>query len=116
MNFNGGHQEIPQNLTTIRMKEDIKNKPIMMLTVGELVEVLQPVIGQKADDSVAKVAEQGKKYVYGVAGLAKLLGCSIATAQRRISSGKIDKCVIRSGRLIMIDKEAVLEILKGGKA
>ena len=97
------------------MIEEIKSKPILMLTVGELVEVLKPVIGQTADGSNVKAEEQEKKYVYGVAGLAKLLGCSIATAQRRISSGKIDECIIRSGRLIMIDKEAVIKILKGGK-
>lgn len=97
------------------MTEEIKKKPLVMLTVGELVEVLQPVIGQKADDYVAKVAEQEKKYVYGVAGLAKLLGCSIATAQRRISSGKLDKCIIRTGRIIVIDRDSALEILKGGK-
>lgn len=97
------------------MTNNINDKPIMMLTVGELMELLLPVIGPQADGSEAKAAEQGKKYVYGVAGLAKLLGCSIATAQRRISSGKIDECIIRSGRLIMIDKEAVLKVLKGGK-
>lgn len=97
------------------MKEDIDNKPLMMLTGGELVKLLLTAIGQTTDGSDAQVAEQGKKYVYGVAGLAKLLGCSIATAQRRISSGKIDQCIIRSGRLIMIDKEAVLAVMKGGK-
>lgn len=97
------------------MKEDIQNKPIMMLTIGELMEVLLPAIGLKTDCSDVKSEKQGKKYVYGVAGLAKLLGCSTATAQRRISSGKIDACIIRTGRIIMIDRDAVLEILKGGK-
>lgn len=86
----------------------------MMLTIGELMEVLLPAIGLKTDGSDVKTEEQGKKYVYGVAGLAKLLGCSTATAQRRISSGKIDECIIRTGRIIMIDRDAVLEILKGG--
>lgn len=98
------------------MKQDIENKPLMMLTGGELVELLLTAIGQTTDGSDAQVAEHGKQYVYGVAGLAKLLGCSIATAQRRISSGKIDQCIIRSGRLIMIDKEAVLTVMKGGEA
>lgn len=98
------------------MKEDIKNKPIMMLTFGELMEVLLPAIGIKADESDLNEPDMEKKYVYGVAGLAKLLGCSNATAQRRISSGKIDQCIIRTGRIIMIDRDAVLEVLKGGKA
>lgn len=97
------------------MGNDIKNKPLMMLTVEELMEVLLPAIGIKTDESDSQGPDKEKKYVYGVAGLAKLLGCSIATAQRRISSGKIDECIIRTGRIIMIDREAVLEILKGGK-
>lgn len=96
------------------MKAETKDKPVMMLTGGELVEVFMTAIGQMTESSEAKATEQGKKYVYGVTGLAKLLGCSIATAQRRISSGKIDECIIRSGRLIIIDKEAVLKVLKGG--
>lgn len=86
----------------------------MMLTIEELMEVLLPAIGIKTDGADLKVPDKEKKYVYGVAGLAKLLGCSIATAQRRISSGKIDQCIIRSGRIIMIERDAVLDVLKGG--
>ena len=98
------------------MEQNIKNKPLIMLTIGELMQVLLPVIGLKSDNSKSIDAEKGKKYVYGIAGLAKLLGCSISTAQRRISSGKLDKCIIRSGRLIVIDRDVALQILKGGNA
>lgn len=97
------------------MTEEIKNKPLMMLTAGELMEVLLLAVGLKADGCTTQAEEQGKKYVYGVRGLAKLLGCSIATAQRRISSGIIDECIIRTGRIIVIDRDAALEILKGGR-
>lgn len=97
------------------MTTEIKNKPIVMMTAGELVEILHTALGINTADSHPKVVEKDKTYVYGVSGLAKLLDCSIATAQRRISSGKLDACIIRSGRLIMIDKEAALEILKGGE-
>lgn len=87
-----------------------------MMTAGELVEILHTALGINTEDSRPQVMEKDKKYVYGVGGLAKLLDCSIATAQRRLSSGKLDGCVIRSGRLIIIDKEAVLQTLKGGSA
>lgn len=96
------------------MKNHLNNKPVMMLTVGELMEVLSQAFASQSDVSMANSEEKGKKFVYGVAGLAKLLGCSVSTAQRRISSGKLDKCIIRSGRLIIIDKEAALQMLKGG--
>lgn len=78
------------------------------------MEVLLPAVGFQPETSKSKDEEKGKKYVYGVAGLAKLLGCSISTAQRRISSGKLDKCIIRNGRLIIIDRAAAIQILKGG--
>lgn len=78
------------------------------------MEALQPAIGSHTDVSKPHGEETSDKYVYGVAGLAKLLGCSVATAQRRISSGQIDKCIIRTGRLIIIDRDAVLKTLKGG--
>lgn len=94
------------------MDNDILNKPIMMLSVGELLEVLTPVLGSRIDGAEQPKMDASKKYVYGVAGLAKILGCSISTAQRRISSGKIDQCIIRTGRIIMIDRDAVLEMMK----
>lgn len=96
------------------MNNDILNKPIMMLSVGELLEVLTPVLSSRIDGNEQPETDASKKYVYGVAGLAKLLGCSISTAQRRISSGKIDQCIIRTGRIIMIDRDAVLEKMKEG--
>ena len=79
------------------------------------MEVLLSIVGQNTDGSDVKTAEPEKKYVYGVKGLAKLLNCSISTAQRRISSGILDKCIIRTGRVIMIDRDMALAILKGGK-
>lgn len=98
------------------MIDKIKNQPLIALSVGELLEVLLPALGIKPHAEAPQNQEEGRKYVYGVAGLAKLLGCSIATAQRRISSGVLDKCIIRNGRLIMIDREAAIVALKGGKA
>ncbi len=94
--------------------EEKLNTQLIAVTLGDLVEALKPLLGIK-DESSTKGVEQSKKYVYGVKGLAKLLNCSIATAQRRISSGVLDSCTIRTGRIIMIDKEAALQILKGGR-
>ena len=35
-------------------------------------------------------ADKGKKYVYGIGGIARLFGCSIPTANRIKKSGRID--------------------------
>ena len=62
-----------------------------------------------------------KNYVYGIDGLAKLIGKSKATAQRLKSSGIIDEAVIQSGNTIMIDADLAIQLIhdsrkKGGVA
>lgn len=53
-----------------------------------------------------------KHYVYGIDGLAQLIGKSKNTAQRIKSSGVIDDAIIQSGRTIMIDAEYALELIR----
>jgi len=59
----------------------------------------------------------GKEYVYGLAGLAELIGASKVTAQKLKNSGKIPFTQV--GRKIIFEKTAVLDALnenkKGGK-
>lgn len=50
------------------------------------------------------------KYVYGLAGIAQLFGCSIPTANRIKKSGKIDKAITQIGRKIIVDVELALEL------
>lgn len=79
--------------------------PIAMLTVGQLKEILgspQPYI---VDNSTSP-----KRYVYGIAGIAKLFGCSIPTANRIKASGKIDKAITQIGRKIIVDADLALEL------
>ena len=52
----------------------------------------------------------GKKYVYGILGIAKLFGCSLPTANRIKKSGKIDKAITQIGRKIIVDAELALEL------
>lgn len=81
--------------------------PIAMLTVGQLKKVLEtPNTEVKA--SIADKPE--KQYVYGIAGIARLFGCSIPTANRIKASGKIDKALKQIGRKIVVDAELALEL------
>ena len=57
-----------------------------------------------------------KNYVYGIDGLAKLIGKSKATAQRLKSSGIIDDAVIQNGNTIMIDADLALELIRQNDA
>ena len=43
-------------------------------------------------------------------GLADVFGCSVTTAQRIKSSGKIDRAITQTGRTIVIDAELALEL------
>ena len=57
------------------------NKPVGALTVQELLDILQPVISNQNPIHPEKT-ENVKHLVYGLKGLAELLHCSTATANR----------------------------------
>lgn len=54
--------------------------------------------------------DPSKKHVYGIAGIARLFGCSIPTANRIKQSGKIDKAITQIGRKIIVDADLALEL------
>lgn len=87
------------------------NKPLWQLTIGELVTILdsrQPKIESK---NVEQKINQ-PKYVYGIVGLANLLGCSKNHAGKLKGSGMFDEAIIQNGRKIIIDSEKALELFK----
>jgi excisionase family DNA binding protein len=52
---------------------------------------------------------KGRNYIYGIAGLAGLLGCSNLTAQKIKNSGNIP--FVQVGRKIIFDEDKVMEAL-----
>lgn len=87
---------------------DLKNKPLWQMT-GEEFLYLQQNSEQKEAGTVITPAPS-KKHVYGIAGIARLFGCSIPTANRIKQSGKIDKAITQIGRKIIVDVELALEL------
>lgn len=55
---------------------------------------------------------QPKRYVYGIAGIAGLFNCSMTTANRIKASGKIDQAISQSGRMIAVDADLALQLMK----
>ncbi len=86
-------------------------KLVWQLTVNELVSILDEKIGNKTDTTI-KIDTSKREYVYGIKGLADLLGCSKAHAQNLKSAGLFDDAIIQNGRKIIIDKEKALELFK----
>ena len=54
--------------------------------------------------------KEQKRFVYGIAGIARLFGCSLPTANRIKKSGKIDRAITQIGRKIIVDADLALEL------
>lgn len=81
------------------------NTRIIDLTVGQLMELLESVQG-----ATEHAPELERRLVYGIAGIAQIFNCSIATANRIKKSGKINKAISQRGRLIVVDANKALEL------
>ncbi len=88
------------------------NVPAFTLTTREMAHLMEQVVKNYIDEALKQRDNPSKEYVYGIDGLAKILGCSKTTAQTIKSSGILDKAIIQNGRKIIIDKEQALELFK----
>ena len=90
---------------------ELLGKPVWQMTGGELLYLAQHGnISMSMESTKASSSKKEKRYVYGLAGLAHLFGCSLPTANRIKQSGKIDRAITQIGRKIIIDAELSLEL------
>ena len=96
------------------MNSDIKNllnKPVWQMTGEELLTLTRQGKRETADNETEeKVKVSGKRYVYGISGIAHLFGCSKPTANRIKKSGKIDRAITQIGRKIIVDADLALDL------
>ncbi|MDO5664704.1 MAG: DUF3853 family protein [Bacteroidales bacterium] len=92
--------------------KDLKQKPLWQMTGEEFLFLQENSIGKINNQSTSTLAHDGseKRHVYGIAGIAKLFGCSMPTANRIKKSGKIDRAITQIGRKIIVDAELALEL------
>ncbi len=88
--------------------QELLSKPVWQMTGEEFIFLSKHASGQPKH--AAARYRHGKKYVYGILGIAKLFGCSLPTANRIKKSGKIDKAITQIGRKIIVDAELALEL------
>lgn len=91
------------------------NKPLLQATIGDLTEALTMILKDNNLEKEGEVTSTQKHYVYGIAGIAQLFGCSVPTAQRIKSSGVIDEAVSQINGIIVVDSELALDLLKISK-
>ena len=82
------------------------NTRIVDLTVGELVELIK----ETTSNAMAMPEEKPRNLEYGIAGIARIFNCSMATASRIKASGKIDDAITQTGRIIVIDVDRALQL------
>jgi hypothetical protein len=89
------------------MNRDL-NTRIIDITVGELLDLIKRT--EQPAQPKDFTPTSGKEYVYGLAGIAKLLGCSKQHAMRLKASGKLDEAIKQDGRIIVTDARKALEL------
>lgn len=76
--------------------QEIKDKPVYSLTVGELAEVIKEVSASKTE----------KKDLHSIVELADYLGCSPQTVYLNRRKGVFGDAIRQNGRILTIDAEA----------
>ncbi len=79
------------------------SRRIIDMTLGDLFAAIDEHLSQR---------ERPVRVVYGISGIAALFGCSIPTAQRIKSSGKINAAITQTGRKIVVDADKAIELFK----
>lgn len=85
---------------------------IVQMTLGELLDAIDAHLAGVLQQVEQQAASEGEGYVYGIIGLANVLGCSRNTAQRIKSSGVIDKAITQIGRVIAIDVKKAMQLIQ----
>ena len=92
---------------------ELRDKPLCQATLGDLIEALNEGFANEGKDGWANTNPSSeKRYQYGLFGKSKLFGCSQATGQRIKSSGVIDAAISQNGKIIVVDADLALDLLR----
>lgn len=86
---------------------------IVDLTVGQLEDLTRAWVRSEVASAKGTADDhQDKRHVYGLKGLARLLGCSKTTACKLNTSGVIDPARTQLGNLLIFDADLVLALVR----
>ena len=89
---------------------ELLDKPVWQMTGEELLFLAQHGNMSTHGETAKASSKEEKRYVYGLAGIARLFGCSLPTANRIKQSGKINRAITQVGRKIIVDADLALEL------
>ena len=90
---------------------ELLDKPVWQMTGEELLFLAHHSNISTSRESIkTSSSKEEKRYVYGLAGIARLFGCSLPTANRIKQSGKINRAITQVGRKIIVDADLALEL------
>ena len=89
---------------------ELLDKPVWQMTGEELLFLARHGNMPTNGDTAKASSKEEKRYVYGLAGIARLFGCSLPTANRIKQSGKINRAITQIGRKIIVDADLALEL------
>ena len=85
-------------------------KPVWQMTGEELLFLAQHGNMSTNGETAKASSIEEKRHVCGLAGIARLFGCSLPTANRIKQSGKINRAITQVGRKIIVDADLALEL------
>lgn len=80
---------------------ELLDKPVWQMTGEELLFLAQHGNTSPKAREENNSAKEERLYVYGLAGIARLFGCSLPTANRIKQSGKINRAMTQVGRRLL---------------
>lgn len=102
------------------MFENLLTKPVWQMTGEELLSLinsqLAPIGAAKPEPE--RPSEKKKAHVFGIAGIARYLGCSVSKVNRLKKAGVFNRALKQYGRGIIADCDTLLECYqqkKGGR-
>lgn len=92
---------------TNKINPELFAKPIVLLTCGEFLELLDAYIASKEVEDKKK----GFVYLHGLKELAQFLGVSLPTVNRLRKAGVFDLATIQRGKILLFEMDKVVECL-----
>lgn len=90
----------------------MEEKFLIQATLGEIKQMISDAVREATLTTMVENEENRRNYVYGLKGLALLLGCSISTAERLRQSGILNQAIIAHKGLLVIDADMALDLLR----